>query len=150
MTKNRLPKGYRDNSDYSRFERVLPFAERLIEFQESLITSSKNVAFIEPDISEAKQHEIEEEYKLLASFTGLLAQAAQKLDAEVSETGAAFRHYPALSPMLRNQLQGGMDKMLLEEIGGNYNDGDKADFAKQIEAFVAELRGQYDLSPRQR
>jgi hypothetical protein len=153
MSTNRLPPEYRDDSDRRYFEHVLHFTDRLIHLQESLQALANSVDQIEPDMTETERDRMSESYKELASFTGLLAFAARRLDAEVSETGAAFQNrgaYSALTPTLRRQLEQGMDQQLLEEIGPDYHDGDKANFPNQISAFVSELRDHYQIHDRQR
>jgi hypothetical protein len=148
MSTNRLPPDYRDDSDHSYFENVIPFAERLIDLQESLVAMARTQ--IEPDLPMIDQKKLAAEYATLASFVGLLAAAAQKLDAEVAETGAALRQRSSpLNPDMRRHLVTGSDKKLAMDLEG-YGDTDKADFLKQINAFVAKLREHYKLGPRQR
>jgi hypothetical protein len=148
MSTNRLPPDYRDDSDHSYFENIVPFAERLIDLQEFLVAMARSSP--EPDLPAAEQKKLAAEYATLASFVGLLASAAKKLDAEVSETGAALHQRSSpLNPDLRRHLVTGSDKKIAMELE-DYADPDKANFLKQINAFIAKLRDHYKLGPRQR
>lgn len=148
---NRLPPHWRDKGDKGndpRFEHVKLFEERLIDLQESLVATAHSAHRIEPDLTEDEQKELASEYRMLASFTGMLANAAKKLDAEISERDVVFRNPDArLSPLLMRQLHGGMDKALIDEIGGNYDDGDKANFAQQVHIFTEALRDRFKQAP---
>ncbi|MBV8939762.1 MAG: hypothetical protein JO089_08010 [Alphaproteobacteria bacterium] len=152
MSKSRLPKNYQSSGDDTPGN-VTPFATRLTRLQQSLVDAStpRNIAFSQPEAGFEEVGDIAAEYALLASFTGMLASLAIKLDAEVAETGAAFRRSAPLNPILRTQLRGGMDEILIDEIRDHHpRDGDQADLANQIRSFVAEMRRHYNLEPRQR
>ncbi|MDE3038001.1 MAG: hypothetical protein KGJ21_06090 [Pseudomonadota bacterium] len=131
-------------------EGTILFANRLQQLQESLFFSSQNVSEFTAELSFAAQKKIAEQYKLLSFFTGLLMSAAEKMQAEVSETGAALRREARLDPALRVQLYAGMGRKLVKEVSENYADGDNAEFSAQITAFINAINDKYHLSPPNR
>jgi hypothetical protein len=146
MATNRLPPQYRDQTknEQQYVENVVLFAKRLKELQ-GVIDRRADDIFIEEDGTYLDLEEKAHEVRLLASFAGLLAVTAKKLDVEVSETGASFHKRGTVNEVLKRQLKAGMDQKLIEEIGGNYYDGDASNFLKQVRAFTTELRQQYKL-----
>jgi hypothetical protein len=125
MSTNRLPPQYRDQTknEQQYIENVVLFAKRLKDMQ-GVIERRADDIFIEEDGNFYELEEKAHEVRLLASFTGLLAATAKKLDVEVSETGAVFHKRGSVNEVLKKQLKADMDQRLLDEIGGNYYDGD--------------------------
>jgi hypothetical protein len=148
QVKNHLPENHKEYGNHTELDKVNLLEHRLKDLQNSLLRSSYTVATFEPDLNKPQRLHRSETLIGLASFSGLLAEAAHKMSAEVSETQTTFGRKAHLDPLLRKQLKSGMAKQLLDEIGGNFDDGDKADFYKQIKAFTTALNQQFNLSPK--
>jgi hypothetical protein len=146
MSTNRLPPQYQDKTknEQQYIENVVLFAKRLKDLQ-GVIERRADDIFVEEDGTYLDLEEKAHEVRLLASFAGLLAVTAKKLDAEVSETGAVFHKRGAVNELLKKQLKSGMDQQLMDEIGGNYFDKDASSLLKQVRAFTTELRLLYKL-----
>jgi hypothetical protein len=135
--------------EHSQPETVQLLSDRLWQMQRNFRDKVQEVHVEYADRPDNTLNKMSSYYQQLAHFTGLLAQIAERNNAEVGPDDVTFGKTMPLPPGLTECFSKEYDARLLYEIKdmrGNYHDGDTADFTKQVTLYMDKLRDTYHIT----